>query len=1173
MKKSKLLLLSLTTLLAGITLASCVGGGTKPGTGDKGSNSDQSVIIKEGFTDIRAKNTDEDVNKPLIEKNGKKYYQVAGLEIEVKDTLNTLYVQDVHNDDKFNYLKGGHSESADIYASMVDGLFDNTKSKRLVGMLAVAEKLDTTNPEKPTYSFQIRQNVPWVVNETGEIYEIEGVKQYIKAEDFVESAFYNLTVQGTNVFLFNLFIDGAEEFNAWALSDENIGKTEEEKRAKFAELVGVYTTGDDVISYRLKENIPYFKTVTTYSPYYPVNRHYLKKQGSNFGNSENHILVSGAYRITKYTKQVEYVYETNEHYWDKEHVYIKTINNKYIKSGQSADYTRNAFENGEIDSFTVVAADKIGWDKYIGEGNSVRTPKSDLVTPLESFGTSTFFNYFKFNRSTFEYNGLTPKTDEQKQATAQAIKNKDFRLGFLHGFDYVQTRRISRKNPEETVYRRYVAEGLALDPDGKDYVQYFDEIYNKENGSSVNLSGFENGFDPVFDREKAKQNFKKAYDALKAANVTLPIVMDVSGSLDIIGKQELINRMKLLEEIANEAVDGSETFLTIRLNYPQNDSQQSAWQNSQNFDFGYTGWGPDYADPRTYLDTILINGDYAEHLGLKYNPNKLSEGNNQQIHDLAQEILGSYDKAVKAAYKLTDPKARFKALAQAEYDLIYKDGIIHPFYRAGGVSPSVSRIINFQAAKVAYGNNSARMKNVVVAKEVLPRADKLKIIREFNILTGKQTEQVTINLYNNEGTLFDDTKYIGIPEAITLAKDSNIKLPEGINKEERKIVRKWYTNQQLTDSVVLNHGVFKATTNAYLYGKVEDLAAITNLGLEIAQSDRNFAKGGQVDESFEYPIFADSDKLYELDYKDNIEEASKDRADYVEVEVLPADEKSEKDVAAAKVLKGGLAVDKDKHKIFVQYPKASEDPALLGAKVLVKVKGENHKETDGASSVKTLKLFLAGITTSYEQLFEGDSTSLIKHIGSLQLETQLQTPDLAQLTEDKLTNLKAGVVRLQLTFTHEKLNQIVRVFEVEVSKQVANRLNFRSEELNKIDLNEKGKTLKFESSNTEAASFENGVLTLKQVGQEVTITVKEGEQVHRQFTIQIISAFVQRGKQILSITKQYAGDLSQYTQETKQAFEQAHQELEQLLTNWQSSDEVLEPAVKKVIDTFNALKH
>lgn len=1170
MKKLSLLLLSLTTLMVGVGLISC---DTKPNPGDKPeptpepqpepNPTDPKVEIKDGFTSILAKSTDKDINKPLVEKNGKKYYQIAGLEIEVKDTLNLLYAADVHNDDKFNYLKAGHAESSEIYASMVDGLFDNTKTRRLVGMLAVAEKEDRTNAENPTFSYQLRKNVPWVVNETGQIYEVEGKKQYIKAEDFVEAAFYNLSTKETNTFLYNLFIKGAEEYNTWALADENIEKSEEEKRAKFAKLVGVKATEEDVISYTLTKDINYFKTVTTYSPYYPVNKNFLKEKGSNFGETENDILVSGAYRITEYTKESKYVYTANEHYWDKEHVYLKTINNIYFKSGLATDHTRQLFEKDQIDSFSVSSADIEGWNKYIGEGNTVLTPKSDLVTPIESKDSSTFFGLFNFNRKTFEYNELATKTQKQIKDTQSLFLNKEFRLGLLHGTEFVKTRLTSVKTPHEFLYRRYVSENLAFDADGKDYVDYFDAVYNEKNGTSFKLTGFDTGFDPVYNEGKAREEFKKAYEALKTVEgIQFPILVDVIGSNDIIGKQEQINRYRMVEELAKQE-DGV-YLVKFRLNYPQNDSQYSEWNRTHNYDMNSTGWGPDYADPNTFFDTLKINGDYAPAYGLKFNANKASanpESEDAKTKQLAEQLFGKFTKMVNEANKITDSKERFKKLAEAEYYIIYEEGLAQPYFRRSRVTPSVSKIIPFQSAKVGYGNNSSRMKNVVVATTVLPRSEKNKIIKHFNELNGKKSEQFTIQLLNSSSTLFES--YIGIPDTLTVSSGQSVILPQGIDKNTKKVVRKWYTDPEFKNEVKNTEGALQVTSNLTLYGKEEDLNLLTSLELQSVASETNIAKAkDQVDSSYTFPILASDKYSYQFTVKPTFKAESSYLDDNLSVKVVAEDEKDPVAVEAAKAIKA-IYTSTTKG-LVVTYPAEFSNSKFNGKVVKVVISGDNSE----ASSSKEYKFVLKEVTTNLTDLFAGDKLELTKPEG-LTVVFENKSPEVATqpkpVEEGKYTAAKSGTIEISAKFTLENEN---------VKIDLTQSLTFKVLEVvlvgQKFDLNVEGKTLTFEVSDQEAATFENGVLTIKALGKTATVTVKENETVLRTFTIKTASAVQPRAIQIYEILLPYSENKA-FTQASRDALKAKLDELFVKINNIASTDEELLTARKEAIAGYYAL--
>ena len=83
------------------------------------------------------------------------------------------------------------------------------------------------------------------------------------------------------------------------------------------------------------------------------------------------ILVNGAFRVTEHVFQSKIVYTKNDKYYDKEHVYVDTVELKFYEATNGPTTTREWFEAGYIDSFSVQQAnDPEGMKKYVyGENN------------------------------------------------------------------------------------------------------------------------------------------------------------------------------------------------------------------------------------------------------------------------------------------------------------------------------------------------------------------------------------------------------------------------------------------------------------------------------------------------------------------------------------------------------------------------------------------------------------------------------------------------------------------------------------------------------------------------------------------------------------------------------------------------------------------------------------
>lgn len=548
----------------------------------------------------------ENANGAIV---GGKYVVGEGadaVEFTPKDTFNTTYTKEPQNS-FLNYLTNTWTYNSYHYCNMVDGLVENDKYGNIVGALADKYKVEALEGGKQRWTFHIRDGAKWVTNKEGT--EVGDVV----ADDFVAAAEYVLSKENaagaSN--LLTAFIDGAAAFNAAEEADRNFAN------------VGVKASADGrEISYTLIEETPYFITALTYSPYLPVRRAFLASEGSNFGKSEDHLLVNGAFRITKHENESVMEYTKNASYYDADHVYLNKVKRQFIAGTKTSADVRKMYQNGEIDSFTVNAKDKEGWAQYVagadGKGTQ-KNPADPACNAITSYGSSTYFGYFNYNRTSFEVNDKANKKNyDAKLNTAKAILNKDFRLGFLYGLDVIEELKVYTPDyPHDWLMRGYTNREL-VSYGGKDYADYVDDYYNEKNGltgeNKVSLTGIlNNGKDPVYNPEKAKASFAAAKAALMADGMTekdFPIKIDVIGDMDV----ESLAFQQAMYKTVEQNSDG---VVKIQINIPTTDEQDTEWGSEiNNFDFSmWSGWGPDYADPNTFLHTLCIGGDMVEYLG------------------------------------------------------------------------------------------------------------------------------------------------------------------------------------------------------------------------------------------------------------------------------------------------------------------------------------------------------------------------------------------------------------------------------------------------------------------------------------------------------------------------------------------------------------------------------
>ena len=699
-----------------------------------------------GYTSLANKNANGAI------KDGK--YTAGGIEFKVKETLKTTYVTEP-NKDFFNYLCNTWTYNSYHYCNMVDGLVENDKYGNIVGSLALGYKVTGNEDGSQTWSFQLRENAEWVDNKTG-----KKVADVV-AQDFVDGAKYVLDPangSGTSSLLTG-FIKGAAKYSKdkGAFEAGKEGATDPD----FAS-VGVKAPSKYVIEYTLEEAAPYFISLLTYSPYLPVNGEYLASQGSEFGSTVNNILVNGAFRITTHDFENKMVYAKNFHYYDRDHVYVNHVERKFVPSTATVDTTRTWYEAGTIDSFTVQEDDETGWATYVsgadGKG-TLKNPSHGSCNATQAYGDATFIGYFNYNRTFYEFADDAHVTSAQERKdTILAISNKNFRKGILYGLDVIAyLKRFSKSEPYNYLMRSYTNKELTS-YEGKDYTDYVADVYNRENNTDVKLVGIDNGSDPIYNPTKAQEYFALAKVELAAAGVEAEYIwIDYLGSMSP-------NNQAYEKDMLNALEQNSNGFLKINYNVPNSSDQNTKWGSvNSNFDFSmWSGWGPDYADPNTYLHTMAIYGDMIDYTGFptaetqledwelsEYAPAKYQDlveaapteedpdakDYSKAVAAFQEDIYGEYNAMYLAGAAIVDPaqtEARYQAFAEAEYKLIYEDALIIPWYSQNGYYATVAKTIPWQAGRATYGLTSDKYKNVIVTENAITKDQRKAVTDEYD---------------------------------------------------------------------------------------------------------------------------------------------------------------------------------------------------------------------------------------------------------------------------------------------------------------------------------------------------------------------------------------------------------------------------------------------------------
>jgi ABC-type oligopeptide transport system substrate-binding subunit len=515
-----------------------------------------------------------------------------------------LYSSDLSNMD---YVLTSLAVDHEYNANFVDGLVENDKYGNIVAGIATSYKVEKLANGQSKWTFKLRDDAKWIdPNDKSE-------KGAVTAHDFVTGLKYVLDPangSGTASIPMSVLAGAPEYYEA---------KADDKVEDLGFETVGVKAESDYVLSFTLAQETPYFISMLTYSPFLPVSQALLDTAGANFGKTMFNIWCNGAFLPKTYAAANKIVYEKNAKYYDAAHVYVNEVEQTFVPGTATFSTAREWYEAGTIDAFSVRSQDVEGYKKYVlgeDETGTIKNPADPSCNGILSVGGSTYIGYFNFNRTAWEVNDpANNKTFDEKVNTAKALANKNFRKGFLYGLDVIQMLRVyQEEEPHNWLMRGYTNRELTYDKNIKDYADYVDDVFNRKQGTQgITLTGINQGSDPIFDKEKARAFFVAAKAELIANGMKegdFPIKVDVIGDMDVevqLYEQEMY---KAINEVAGDIVD-------IQMNVPNSSDQNSSWGSIiNNYDFSmWSGWGPDYADPNSFLHTMCIGGDMVEQLG------------------------------------------------------------------------------------------------------------------------------------------------------------------------------------------------------------------------------------------------------------------------------------------------------------------------------------------------------------------------------------------------------------------------------------------------------------------------------------------------------------------------------------------------------------------------------
>ena len=524
-----------------------------------------------------------------------------------------------------DWLNTSSQSDTEITVNTVDGLVQYNNLNQMQPALAESWEI---SEDGTVYTFHIREGVKWYTSEGEEYADVT-------ANDFVAGFHHMLDAAAGLEWLVEGVVKGASEYLAGGTFDE----------------VGYEAPDEHTLVVTLAGNVPYFMTMLTYSCFLPICEDWYLSHGGVYGIQEyqeayadtanytfgkntdvSSQVYCGPFLLTKLNPDSEIDLVKNENYYNADKVNLNTITWIYDNGENMAQYYADTVKG--IYAAVALRAANGTMALAVEDGNF---EKYAYVTDTES---TTYFGGLNLNRGTFALsNGAvaSPKTEQQKIDTHNALMNKNFRKAFLFAFDQATYNAVS--NGEELklanlrnmyTHPQFVSlDNATTDADGHEFaagtfygdmVQYYLSKMEAEAGvpedQYIIVADGVNGW---YNAEKA-QNFLAAAKEELGDTVTWPITIDINYYSANSTQTAQINAVKQVIEgtLGAENVVVNMIEATTSEDYYAS-GYRATTGHAGNFDFFYgSGWGPDYGDPSTYLDTFGVNGYMLKVIGLDY---------------------------------------------------------------------------------------------------------------------------------------------------------------------------------------------------------------------------------------------------------------------------------------------------------------------------------------------------------------------------------------------------------------------------------------------------------------------------------------------------------------------------------------------------------------------------
>src|SRR5699024_3927460 len=214
--------------------------------------------------------------------------------------------------------------SFDALYQIGSGLIGFDKEGDFIPDLAVSEP--EVNEDQTVYTFTIRDDAEW---ENGDP---------VTADDFVYS--WKRAVDPDTASEYAFIYESAEILNAGEIMDPDnnlYGEVDE---------LGIEAVDDKTVQVTLEKATPYFVSLMSIPPFYPLNKEFVENLGDDYATSVDNLLANGPFTLTDWHIGEGWTFEKNDTYWNAEDVKLEEVNYKLV---QDAATRVNLYQTDELD--------------------------------------------------------------------------------------------------------------------------------------------------------------------------------------------------------------------------------------------------------------------------------------------------------------------------------------------------------------------------------------------------------------------------------------------------------------------------------------------------------------------------------------------------------------------------------------------------------------------------------------------------------------------------------------------------------------------------------------------------------------------------------------------------------------------------------------------------------